>query len=68
MPRIKVEEVSRVTRIEPMYLTVRETAEFLKKSEMCIRRYLTEGRLRRFKCGTRTLISIEDAKRLVTEV
>lgn len=49
------------------YLTVKETAVFLKMSEVSIRRFLTEGKLRRFKCGARTLIRLRDAQALIRE-
>jgi excisionase family DNA binding protein len=53
--------------IDPEYLTCRETAKMLKVSEQYVRDMLTRKRLRRFKCGARTLILKSEALGLVRE-
>jgi len=50
------------------FLTVRESAALLKLSEVSIRRYLTQKKLRRFKVGSRTLLMRGDVLGLVREV
>lgn len=50
------------------FLTVREGAALLKLSEVSIRRYLTQKKLRRFKVGGRTLLMRGDVLGLVREV
>lgn len=52
---------------EQKFLTVRETAAFLKLSEISIRRFLTQRKLKRFKVGSRTLIRLQDAESLIRE-
>jgi excisionase family DNA binding protein len=42
-------------------------AEMLNLSQVTIRRYLTQKRLRRFKVGSRTLIKVGDLMGLVKE-
>jgi hypothetical protein len=54
-------------RILEKYLTVAQAADFLCVSEACIRRYLTDKRLRRFKCGARTLVRARDCEALIVE-
>jgi len=50
---------------EGPYIAVREAAVLLRLSEISIRRYLTQGRLRRFKAGSRTLLRRDDVLALV---
>lgn len=47
------------------YITVRETAAMLRLSEISIRRMLTQKKLKRFKCGARTLIKRSEALSLI---
>jgi excisionase family DNA binding protein len=47
------------------FLTVREGAALLRLSEVSIRRYLTQKKLRRFKVGGRTLLMRSDVLGLV---
>jgi hypothetical protein len=42
------------------FVTVREAGTMIRKSEASIRRDLTNGVLRRFKQGGRTLIAVSD--------
>jgi excisionase family DNA binding protein len=49
------------------YLTVRETASFLKISTVTVWRMLGDGKLKKFKVGARTLIRLRDAEALVRE-
>jgi excisionase family DNA binding protein len=46
-------------------ISVREAAALLRLSEISIRRFLTQGRLRRFKAGSRTLLSRSDGLGMV---
>jgi|HubBroStandDraft_4_1064222.scaffolds.fasta_scaffold20527_1 excisionase family DNA binding protein len=46
-------------------ISVREAAALLRLSEISIRRFLTQGRLRRFKAGSRTLLSRSDVLGMV---
>jgi excisionase family DNA binding protein len=48
-----------------IYLTVREAADLLRLSEISVRRFLTQQRLRRFKAGSRTLLLRSDVLNLV---
>jgi len=50
-----------------IYITVRETAELTRLSEISIRRYLTQKKLTRYKCGGRTLVRLADAEALIRE-
>jgi excisionase family DNA binding protein len=43
-------------------------AEFLSVSEVTVRRHLTQKRLRRYKCGGRTLVKVGDLQALIREV
>ncbi len=42
------------------YVDVKEAARLQLRSEISVRRDLTKGRLRRFKCGARTLLLLSD--------
>jgi hypothetical protein len=50
-----------------VYLSVREAADFARISEISVRRLLTKKRLRRFKCGARTLVLLRDLQGLIHE-
>jgi excisionase family DNA binding protein len=54
--------VGATARILPTYLTVRETANTFRVSEASVRLALTQGKLRRYKWGSRTLIKLADAE------
>lgn len=62
-----LDPISVPTEKREVYITVKETAEFLRLSEISIRRLLTKKKLRRFKCGARTLIRLKDAEALIRE-
>lgn len=49
------------------YVTVREAARLLKLSEISIRRFLSQKRLRRFKVGSRTLLLHSEVVGLIRE-
>lgn len=50
---------------QPHYITVKEAALRLGLAEITIRKFLTAGKLRRFKVGRRTLVRVSDVDRLV---
>jgi excisionase family DNA binding protein len=50
------------------FLSVTEAAQLLSISEVSIRRYLTQKKLRRFKVGSRTLLDRAAVLALVHEV
>jgi len=50
------------------FVTCKQTADILKISEISVRRLLTQKKLRRFKCGARTLLRLSDVLALVREV
>ena len=49
------------------YVTVKEAARLLKLSEISIRRFLTQKKLRRFKVGSRTRILHSEVMGLIRE-
>ena len=55
-------------RAESQFLSIQEAAELLRVSQVSIRRYLGQGRLKRFKVGARTLLRHDDVMSLVREV
>ena len=61
-------EVERDVDISRKFLTVGEAAIYTRHSEVSIRRWLTEGKLRRFRCGLRTLVLLSELDALVREV
>jgi excisionase family DNA binding protein len=50
------------------FLSVSKSAETYSVSQVTIRRLLTQGKLRRFKFGGRTLIKASDLQALIEEV
>ena len=52
---------------EGPFLSVSQAAELLTVSKVSIRRYLSLGKLKRFKFGSRTLIRRDDLLSLVRE-
>jgi excisionase family DNA binding protein len=62
---IKAATASAVTSGD--YLSIREAAQILKISEISIRRYLTQKKLRRLKVGSRTLIRSSEVLGLIRE-
>jgi excisionase family DNA binding protein len=50
------------------FISVKAAAELLSVSQVSIRRYLGQGRLKRFKFGSRTLLRHDDVMNLVREV
>jgi excisionase family DNA binding protein len=53
---------------DPEYTSVAEAAALMTVSEETIRKMLTRKRLRRYKFGARTLISVAQLRALVKEV
>jgi excisionase family DNA binding protein len=49
------------------FVGVSAAAQLLQVSEATIRRFLTQRKLRRYKCGARTLVKREDLLGLVKE-
>jgi len=49
-------------------VSVPDGADLLSVSQVTIRRYLTQKKLRRFKVGGRTLIKVGDLMALVKEI
>jgi hypothetical protein len=49
-------------------VTVPAGADLLSVSQVTIRRYLTQKKLRRFKVGGRTLVKVGDLMNLVKEI
>jgi excisionase family DNA binding protein len=52
---------------ETQFVSVAEAAELIRISKVSIRRYLGQGKLKKFKVGSRTLIRREDVLALVRE-
>ena len=48
-----------------LYITVAEAADFLRLSEISIRRYLTKKILKRYKVGARTLLRRDEVLGLI---
>jgi excisionase family DNA binding protein len=66
MPKTKNKPIA-VAGPTSRFLTVKEAAELLRVSQVSIRRYLGQGRLRRFKVGARTLLQHDDVLALVRQ-
>ena len=49
----------------PQLMDINEAAEILRVSPFTVRRWAAEGRLRRIKLGSRTLLDPADVKRLI---
>lgn len=47
------------------FITCKEAAAILKISEISVRRFLTQKKLRRYKCGARTLVSHSEVSSLI---
>jgi len=52
---------------EGEYISVREAAQLLRLSEISIRRFLTQKKLRRFKAQSRTLLRRAEVLGMVRE-
>jgi len=55
------------TASRPEFVTCKEAASMVKLSEVSIRRFLTKGKLRRYKVGSRTLIRLSEVLGLIRE-
>jgi len=49
------------------FITCKQASEILTISEISVRRFLTQKKLRRFKCGSRTLLRLSEVLALVRE-
>jgi excisionase family DNA binding protein len=67
MPKTMTRSAPSDTRACVAFLSVKEAADMLKISQVSIRRYLGQGKLKRFKVGARTLIRHSDVMGLVRE-
>lgn len=68
MPKTATRSAPSDSRACVAFLSVKEAADMLKLSQVSIRRYLGQGKLKRFKVGARTLIRQDDVIALVHEV
>jgi excisionase family DNA binding protein len=50
-----------------VFLTVEEAADFLRISRVSIYRWIAQGRLKKFKVGSRTLLRRDDVHALISE-
>ena len=50
------------------FLTVGESADFLRSSRVSIYRWIAQGKIKKFKVGSRTLLRRDDVMGLVREV
>jgi hypothetical protein len=62
---------AKLTAVDPatpqQFVTCRQAAEFLKISEVSVRRFLTQKKLVRYKCGSRTLLNFSQVVGLIRE-
>jgi hypothetical protein len=54
--------------VSDKFIDIKQTREITRLSEATVRRWLTLGRLRRFKCGGKTLLLLSDVLACVHEV
>jgi excisionase family DNA binding protein len=68
MPRVPATKVAAAdTTVEPGFITCKEAAAILKLSEISIRRFLTQKKLKRYKAGSRTLIRRSEVLAMIHE-
>jgi excisionase family DNA binding protein len=67
MPKIPATRPATGNTTASQFITCKEAALLLKLSEITIRRFLTQKKLKRYKVGTRTLILQADALALIRE-
>jgi excisionase family DNA binding protein len=65
VPETKAAEAGATPQTD--FITVREAAGLLKMSEISIRRFLTQKKLKRFKVGARTLLRSSEVLGLIRE-
>jgi excisionase family DNA binding protein len=58
---------SAASRSQPQFVSVKEAAELVRLSQVSIRRYLGQGKLKRYKVGSRTLLRYDNVMALVQE-
>jgi len=51
----------------PKMISVKEAADILRLSEISVRRFLTQQKLRRYKAGGRTLLKLTEVLSLIKE-
>ncbi len=64
----KMKSESGPTQAGQAFISVKAAAELLSISQVSIRRYLGQGRLKRYKIGSRTVLSYDNVMTLVREV
>jgi excisionase family DNA binding protein len=57
-----------ISALQPQFVSVAEAAQLLRMSAVSIRRYLGQGKLKRYKVGARTLLRHDHVMALVREV
>jgi excisionase family DNA binding protein len=67
MPKIPDTKPTALATSRPEFITCKEAASLLKLSEISIRRFLTQKKLKRYKVGSRTLVRLSDALALIRE-
>ena len=67
MPKARTKAAASSALRSAEFLSVEEAAELLRMSQVSIRRYLGQGKLKRFKVGSRTLVRHDDVMALVRE-
>jgi excisionase family DNA binding protein len=69
MPRTSTKPVKplQVAFVDPEFMSIKTAAGLLTVSQVSIRRWIREGRLTKFKCGSRTLLKRADVLGLVHE-
>jgi excisionase family DNA binding protein len=56
-----------LSELQQRFVSVQEAAEMLRISQVSIRRYLGQGKLKRFKVGSRTLLRHDEVMGLIRE-
>lgn len=66
MPKTSTKAIE-PSALQSQFVSVQEAAELLRVSQVSIRRYLGQGKLKRFKVGSRTLLRHDQVMALVRE-
>jgi excisionase family DNA binding protein len=56
-----------LSELRQQFVSVQEAAEMLRISQVSIRRYLGQGKLKRFEVGARTLLRHDEVMGLIRE-
>lgn len=65
--RIAVPATTETKEAPAEFMTVKQASNLLNLSEVSIRRFLTQKRLRRYKAGARTLLKYTEVRALIRE-